>query len=227
VIYAIGMTADFRHRPIETAEAHVCLLQRLVHAGNFESLTYLSSTRVYARSTDTRESAHLRVNPNDLDDLYNLSKLMGESLCLHSGHPLVKVARLSNVIGLRRDPHVFINQLIEEGFRTGRVAFRTTLESRRDYVGIEDVVDLIVRMALSPETGIYNVASGQGISNGEIASALAEQMGFEISVVPDAPVWDFADIDVSRVKAKFAFSPRRFSDYFPAFLHSYRQSRGI
>jgi nucleoside-diphosphate-sugar epimerase len=227
VIYSAGLTADFRHRPLDTVEAHVCLLQRLVRSSNFDSLTYLSSTRVYTGVTDTRESAALRANPNDPGDLYNLSKLMGESLCLHCGRAEnMKVARLSNIVGLRPDPDIFIDQLLEEGDRTGRVVLRTALESKKDYLFIDDAIDLICRIALSDDAGIYNVASGEGVTNGEIARALEQQMGFEVSVALGAPVWDFTSIDVSKAKSRFGFSARAFSDYFPVFLRDYRRKKG-
>lgn len=61
VIYAIGLMADFRSRPLDTVEAHVCLLQRLIRAGNFESLTYLSSTRAYVGAADTAETIRLSI----------------------------------------------------------------------------------------------------------------------------------------------------------------------
>lgn len=223
VVYAIGLTADFRSRPLETVDAHVCLLRRLLETADFDSLTYLSSTRVYAGIADTSEAARLRVNPNDPSDLYNLSKLMGESLCLHGGRPGLKVARLSNIVGLRPDPDMFIDQLLDEGRRTGKVAFRTSLESRKDYLHVEDAVDLIARIALSGNVGIYNVASGEGVTNGEIAQALAAEMGYEVSVIAGAPTWDFTAIDVERAKADFGFSPQAFSDYFPAYLRDYRR----
>jgi nucleoside-diphosphate-sugar epimerase len=223
IIYAIGLTADFRSRPLETVEAHVCLLKRLLETADFESLTYLSSTRVYAGAADTAETARLWVNPNDPSDLYNLSKLMGESLCLHGGRPGLTVARLSNIVGLRTDPDMFIDQLLEEGRRTGGVVFRTSLESRKDYLHIDDAVALIARIALSGNVGIYNVASGEGVTNGEIARALAAEMGFDVSVAPEAPTWEFTAIDMSQAKAHFAFSPQAFSDYFPAYLRDYRR----
>ena len=227
VIYAIGLTADFRSRPLDTVEAHVCVLRRLIQTGNFTSLTYLSSTRVYAGLENTAETASLLVNPNNPGDLYNISKLMGESLCLHGGKPNMKVARLSNVVGLRPDPDIFIDQLLKEGCRTGKVIFRTSLASRKDYLFIDDAVELLTRIALSPETGIYNVASGEATENGEIADALAKEMGFEIAVAPNASTWGFTAIDITKAQTRFQFSPRRFSDYFPAFLQSYRLQKGL
>src|SRR3954470_22708673 len=51
VIYCVGLTADFRSRPLETVDAHVCHLLHVLRDGDFESLVYLSSTRVYRNQT--------------------------------------------------------------------------------------------------------------------------------------------------------------------------------
>lgn len=225
VFYSIGLTADFRTRPLETVEAHVCLLRKLIEKGNFTSLTYLSSTRLYAGASSTAESATLRVNPNESGDLYNISKLMGESLCLHCGRGGFKVARLSNIVGLRPDPDIFIDQLLEEGYRNGHVALRTSLDSQKDYLYIDDAVKLLLRIGLSGERGIFNVASGEGVSNREIAGYLEREMGFKVSVASGAARWDFSAIDVGRVRSLFEFSPQPFSLYFPKFLQTYRQKK--
>ena len=45
-IYCIGLTADFRTRPHETIHAHVSKLQEVLQTTTFDSLVYLSSTRV-------------------------------------------------------------------------------------------------------------------------------------------------------------------------------------
>lgn len=227
VIYAAGLTADFRSRPLDTVEAHVCLLRRLLRQGNFQSLTYLSSTRIYAGATSTLESATLSVNPNVAGDLYNISKLMGESMCLHCGHPKVKISRLSNVVGLRRDPDIFIDQLLQQGLATGKVTLQTSLESKKDYLLVDDAVRLIAQIALSDETGIFNVASGEAVANYQIVEALVTGMGFKIAVAPNAATWDFSEISVEKVKKHFDFSAQQFADYFPGYLLRYRQQKGI
>ena len=226
VIYAIGLTSDFRTRPLDTVEAHVCLLRNLLAHGDFDSLTYLSSTRVYSGAASTREDATLRVNPNDPSDLYNLSKLMGESLCLHGGRP-AKVARLSNLVGLRDTPDSFIDQLLEEGARDGRITLRTALESRKDYLHIDDAVSQIMAIALSEATGIFNVAHGAGVENREVAACVRDVLGYPVSVAPDAPAWAFDDIDVQRTQALVRQPPRPFSEFFPNFLAQYRLHKGI
>src|SRR5215204_2623584 len=56
VIYCIGLTADFRSRPFDTVEAHVCKLLHVLRNCEFDLLLYLSSTRLYnARDNSTTE----------------------------------------------------------------------------------------------------------------------------------------------------------------------------
>ena len=45
VIYAIGLTADFRERPYATVEAHVTLLSRVLQRSGLSQFVLLSSTR--------------------------------------------------------------------------------------------------------------------------------------------------------------------------------------
>jgi nucleoside-diphosphate-sugar epimerase len=225
VIYCIGLTADFRQRPLETVEAHVCVLRRLLAEAQFESLTYLSSTRVYSDAHNTAETASLCVNPNHAGDLYNLSKLMGESLCLHSGRTGMKVARLSNIIGVCFEPHNFITQLLEEGYQRGTITLRTALASQKDYLYIADAVQLLVEIATAEVSGIFNVASGHNTTNQNILELMTQETPFSIEVTPAAPVWDFMPIDVSTVKTLFHFVPRQFADYFPEYLRLYQTTR--
>jgi nucleoside-diphosphate-sugar epimerase len=230
VVYAIGLTADFRSRPLATVEAHVCALRQVLAAGRFDTLTYLSSTRVYAGASSTREDASLRVDPQAASDLYNLSKLMGEALCLHCGHAGMKVARLSNIVGAHgraAGKASFIDQLLEEGLRTGQVHLQTALESAKDYLSIADATDTLARIALSPHCGIFNVASGVGVTNEEIVRLLECRMGWQVSVDKHAPAWGFERIDVSRVQGLFGSEPQPFAAYFCALLRALAPVEGI
>ena len=222
VVYAIGLTADFRRRPLDTVHAHVGVLRRVLEAARFDSLTYLSSTRVYAGAASTSEAAALRVDPNAPGDLYNLSKLLGEALCLHCGHAGMKVARLANIVGAPPPAGPdsgaanFIDALIDAGRRTGQVRLQTSLASSKDYLGIDAATELLARIALSSDTGIFNLASGCNVSNAEIKRLIERETGWAVSVAPDAPTWGFAPIDVSRVTRDFALQPRALSRSFTA-----------
>lgn len=208
VIYAIGVAGDFRLRPIDTVQAHVGVLAALFARADFESLLYLSSTRVYSGAAHGREDAPITVDSTDPSDLYNLSKLMGESLCLHGGRQRVRVARLSNVVTGEDDGDTFVGALRREALG-GRIVLRTAPESAKDYVHVGDVVELLPRIAREGREPIYNVASGVQLSHREWIEALQAATGCAVEVVPGAPLQRFPPIDIARIRHEFGFAPRR------------------
>ena len=109
VIYCAGLTADFREHPFDAVEARdIVYLIEILRSATFDSLLYLSSTRVYAGAAGTGENVRLAVSSLDPDQLYNLSKLTGESVCFATRRGQVRVVRLSNeCTGLTRCPGIF------------------------------------------------------------------------------------------------------------------------
>lgn len=207
VIYAIGVTADFRSRPIDTMQAHVCVLSRVLREAQFDSLLYLSSTRVYSGSDLATEGSTISVNPCHPSDLYNISKLAGESLCLHSGRPKVRVARLSNVVGGddAASPN-FLPSLVREA-RAGLIRLHSSLESSKDYVHIDDVSALLTAIVRDGTHPVYNVASGRPLAHKEIVERLQQLYACRVEVDADAPFQRFPPISIERAMNEFRFSP--------------------
>ena len=175
VIYAIGLTADFRQRPHATAEAHVSLLSQVVQRPGIEHLLLLSSTRVYARSADTRETATLPCLSSDPSDLYNLSKLLGEALVLQDPRQGMKVVRISNVVGPRQPNSTFVGALLEEARVGGLVTIQQTSDTTKDYVALADVLRLLPLIAERGQQRLYNLGSGRNTSHAEVADWLVRQ----------------------------------------------------
>lgn len=205
VIYCIGLTSDFRSRPFDTVRAHVSVLADVLEKATFESLVYLSSTRVYARSASGREAASLAVDVSDPSDLYNLSKLTGESLCRSCNRPNVKVVRLSNVIGSDHQSDNFLFALIREALR-GRIELQSDPDSEKDYILLDDVVSLLPRIAVEGKGWLYNVANGNNIAHRDIVDALVKLTGCEVAVRPGAPQFNFPQIDVAQLRSEFGFA---------------------
>jgi nucleoside-diphosphate-sugar epimerase len=225
VVYAIGLTADFRTRPLDTVEAHICVLRSLLAEADFASLTYLSSTRVYAGNTDTSERADLRVNPHNPSDLYNLSKLAGESLCLHSGRQGIKIARLSNVIGPGQGSDNFVGQLLQEAMAHGHAVMQTAPGARKDYISLDDAAALLLDIARGNHIGVFNVASGEATTGQRIADLIHQVLGLTVQTNPKAPNWDFQPIDTTRVQRDFSFVPQPFAEHFAAFLAGFLEMK--
>lgn len=201
VFYCIGLTANFRTRPFDTVQAHVCILRDFLENARFETFTYLSSTRVYEGASSTSETADLKVSPGDPGHLYNLSKLMGESLC-HARGANARVVRLSNVYGAAMPQQNFLSQVLRESRESGHVRFLTAPSSSKDYVSIQDVVRWLPLIATRGTHAVYNVATGQNISNDRIGELL-EQRGVGVGFSPDAPEWSFPLIDTRRLSEEF------------------------
>lgn len=221
VFYCIGLTANFRERPFDTVEAHVCLLRRVLEQAQFESLTYLSSTRVYEGAAATSEESALQVSPANPGHLYNLSKLMGESLCLASGRN-TRIARLSNVFGCGMR-HSFLAQVLEQAANSGRIQFLTAAASAKDYVSVNDVVRWLPRIALVGTQSIYNLAQGENLSNADL-SLLLQGKDVEISYAADAPEWSFPAIDTRRLAQEFGAAQHRLADEFDALFDSFKDA---
>lgn len=225
VIYTIGLTADFRTRPFDTVTAHVTKLQEILTRTSFDSLVYLSSTRVYSRcdgmATPAAEDAAIPVLSSDFSDLYNLSKLMGESIALASG-PHVKAARLSNVFGPDFESDNFLTSVIRDCVQRGHVELRTSLESAKDYVAVEDVAEILLRLSTGGSHRIYNVASGVNTTHREIVERLSQLTGASVTVADDSPLVTFPTIDISRLRTDLNFTPRCFDEMLPALVASFR-----
>ena len=213
VIYCIGLTGNFRTRPFDTVQAHVGLLAELLQHAKFDSLLYLSSTRVYQGAERTDEDAPLTVLPGAPSYLYNLTKLTGESLCRSCGRDGVRVARLSNVVGAGMDPASgnLIATLLQDS-RTGHVVLQSAAESAKDYIHVEDVLDLLPRIAVEGQSPTYNVASGNQTSHAQWLQWLSASTGCSHMVQSGALPQKFAPIDVQRVKTEFGFVARPIFD---------------
>jgi nucleoside-diphosphate-sugar epimerase len=218
VVDCVGLTGDFRLRPLDTAEAHVGLVGRCLAQLRLDSFLLLSSTRVYARAGATHEDALLPAIPADPSDLYNLTKLAGEALCLADPRPGVRVARLSNVYGAGMPAGTFLGQVLRDGSTTGRVIFRQGPASAKDYVGIAAVVRMLPAIATLGRQRIYNVAAGRNTTHAAIAEHLRDIAGWRTRFAADAPTVRQPTIDTARLDAEFGSTASKLAGDLPALL---------
>lgn len=205
VLDCAGITGDFRTRPFDTVEAHVTRLVPLLRDGQFERYVYVGTTRVYRRSTRTDEDAPIPVVSSDSDDLYDLSKLLGECFALRT-RPEAVVARVSNLYGQDPGAGTFLPQLIREARAVGcagTYGVRQHPDTARDYVSVEDAARWLAAIGLGATHRVYNIASGRNIPNHAITDALATLTGARAVAPADAPCPTLAPIDARRLHAAF------------------------
>ena len=182
VFYCAGLTGDYRTRPFATVEAHVGLLSRILEARRFDRLVYLSSTRVYDASPDAegREDRPLRVDPNDPEHLYELTKLLGENLAVNrsSGHGAV--ARLSYVFDWTPDATGFLSDLLRRAGGSRDLALDSSPDVGRDYIHRDDAVAGLRAILDGGTSGVVNVASGRIVTNAGLAETF-EAAGWRVA----------------------------------------------
>jgi nucleoside-diphosphate-sugar epimerase len=223
VIYCIGLTADFRTKPFDTVDAHVCYLLKILKQYKFDSFLYLSSTRVYGIREDTAyEEDVIHNQPLDFNDLYNISKIMGESICFAAGKDNMRVVRLSNVYGYDSKSENFIFSLIRDALRKKKIVLNATRDSSKDHVSVHDVVRILPEIAVKGKHKIYNVASGENVSAGQIIDRLSSLTGCSVEVAANAERICFPNIYISRIKEEFDFKPSRILNDLERLISEYK-----
>ena len=220
VVYCIGLTADFRSRTFDTVEAHVCKLLDVLRHADFESLLYLSSTRLYGASDSTAEEALIRVSSRDV---YNASKVAGESLVLNCERP-GRVVRISNVYGDDFSSNNFLSTIIRDAITQGKVVLQTSAESAKDYISVDNVVDSLIAIATRGKEQIYNLATGVNVSNAQLAETL-RRLGCTIEYSQSARLVTFPPINTDRLRAEFELQMSNVLDDMPELIEAYRHDQ--
>ncbi len=223
VFYCAGLTGDFEVRPFDTVEAHVTVLSHLLEESSFASLVYLSSTRLYDTSgvAEANESTPLVLDPQNPRHIYDLSKALGESLCLRTGSGRARVARLSNVYGTSPDDGGgFLGDVVRlaaEGVRSPAV-IETSEDAGRDYVALDDVIEALLAIAVRGTKPIYNVAGGTNVTNGELFAAVRRETGVDLSGTPGRESSPGPRIVIDRMAAEFGWRPTQLLEALPALV---------
>jgi nucleoside-diphosphate-sugar epimerase len=211
VIYCIGMTADFRNKPFETIESHICKLSGLLQHGRFKSFTYLSSTRLYINTPysniKVKEDDFVYINSSNATDIFAASKLTGELLALNSGRENIKVVRLSNVFGDDFKSENFVTSVIKEALSKGAVKIYSGPDSAKDYVSISDVCQALYLLSSLEETGVFNLAYGSNTTHAQLLSEIENITGAKMIYVADASTICFTEIDTTKLVNLIRFKP--------------------
>jgi nucleoside-diphosphate-sugar epimerase len=170
VFYCAGLTGDFVDRPFDAVEAHAGLIARILRDARFERLVYLSSTRLYDSlgRAGGREDDVLALDPALPRNVYDLSKALGENLCLTRSDGRAAVARLSNVFDLHPLASGFLSELLARAVKERSIVLEVSPAGGRDYIHVDDAIAGLLALDATTGSGIVNIASGEILTNGEL-----------------------------------------------------------
>lgn len=214
LFYCAGLTADYALRPADTVEAHVGFLSRILKEGRFDSLVYLSSTRLYDGQSAARggaEEGSFVVDPLVNRSLYDLSKMLGENLCRVMGSGRARVARLACVYRDETDADGFLPGLLRQVLAVGRGATLEVDSSpnfERDYVHVDDVVEALIKIAIVGHRDVYNVASGVNVTNARLAQEIESLTGVRLRFSRNDRLPSAVCVDRFRITQELGWRPR-------------------
>ena len=219
VFYCPAAAVEPRQQPHEMLQSRVSLLGLLLQHGQFESLVYLSSTRLYdgAMADTASEDTPLALDPAQPRRLHDLSLALGEALCRHATSGRAHVARLGCVYRDATDADGFLARLLRDvaGISFGqpaRLQVPTTAQRARDYVHLDDALRALLLIAAGGTQPLYNVASGVNVSNRELFARLQALSGCEIVAGQHHMVRPTPRIDTTRMRQEFGWQPRDLLD---------------
>jgi UDP-glucose 4-epimerase len=137
-----------------------------------ERLIYFQTALCYG--TNPLEQPITLAHPIRPDSSYAISKTAGEQYIELSGLDFVSF-RLANVYGPRNvsgPPPTFFQRLSE-----GKPCF--VVDTRRDFVYVDDLVEIVLRALEGTGQGHYHVSSGSDYSIKEMFEAVVDAMGIE------------------------------------------------
>ena len=222
VFYCAGITADFRSRPFETMDAHISTLSNVLEHGQYTNFLYLSSARIYRNASLTTEDVKFTIDPNSPEDLVDVSKLAGESLCLSIDNNKIRILRLSNVFGYDFLSQNFLTEIIKSALIDRKIHLLSSLDSSKDYVDVDSVVNIMVRIAESGENRIYNVSNGYNVSHEEIVLLLRNLTGCSLTVADNAPSVIWPTVNNDRIRQEFNYRPARLTDKLEDLVNAFK-----
>ncbi len=168
-----------------------------------ERLLYFQTALCYG--TTPIEQPITLEHPIRPDSSYAISKTAGEQYIQMSGIDFVSL-RLANVYGPRNlsgPPPTFFQRLSED-----KPVF--VMDTRRDFVYVDDLIEVVVKALGGTGSGHYHVSSGADVSIKEMFDAVTDAMEVELDEeveVKPRPPEDAASIllDPSRTEKDFSW----------------------
>jgi len=213
VYYCIGLTSDYHERPFDTIEAHVSLLARILNKADFTRLVYLSSTRLYdpLGGITATEDSELRFSSTSPRNLYDISKALGENLCLTASGDRACVVRLACVVGSSLRDDGFVPDLLRKVIGRRKLEVDSSPNFARDYIGLDDVARILIRIAQDGKQSLYNLGSGENILNSQLFDLTERLTGCAVSCKSQKHL-EFPTIDINRIRQEFDFEPTPISE---------------
>ena len=224
IIYCIGTSESIKN-PKNALIANLEILSKILTNNKFQTFTYLSSIRVYSKSSKTKETDKITFNHNEKGVYFKSLKLAAESLCLQMNNPKIKIIRLTNVFG-----HYFSNQiyllptLLRQSITKRKISIIINKNSKKNYLNVNDAINVILKIINKSKHQIYNVASDKQISIGQISEKIKKFTNCKVLYKNSNIIFNEPKINIQRIKKEFNFKPEiKFDKEIQKIIRNYKK----
>lgn len=180
VIHLAGITEyhEINNNPDGFREKTINLLQKVMQIKT-KKFIFPSSGKVYGGNTGLIEE----IPPTPTTDLGKVKLACENIVGCRKGENFI--LRLFNVYGEGQKDSFVIPTIINQ-IKTGTVVKLGDIKSGRDYIYIEDVINLLLKVVNTERTEgnyVYNVATGDSVTVREITEYIAETLKKQVEIV--------------------------------------------
>jgi len=224
IIYAIG-NDDALKDSSKSIDANIKIISEIICNNKFKSFTLLSTTRLYLNSKNTSENTLIKINPHKKNNYFNSLKLTAENFCLSQENNKIKIIRLSNLFGNFFENQKFLlPTLIRDSLVKNEIKILINKNSKKNYLYIDDAINVILKIVDKSKYRIYNVASESNIKIGKIAKKIKKITNCKIKYLNQSIKIDEPKININRIKKEFKFkSTCKIEDKIESILHNYKK----
>ena len=152
------------------------------------------------------EKNNILINPDNINYYYNILKVASESLILNLNKNII-VLRLSNVFGNNFNSPLLLPTLIRDAIQKSKINISINVNSTKDYIAIDDVINLIFKIQKKNKFRIYNVASGKNIALKKIIQIIKRKTNCKVFTKNQNISIKEPIISISRIKNEYNFKP--------------------
>jgi nucleoside-diphosphate-sugar epimerase len=120
----------------------------------------LSTSKVYAPTINL--STYTEITPVQPFDHYGNNKLITEMKLLGQYADKLTILRGSNIFGFEYGRNSFMGYCMSQLVNEGKITLTINPDVRRDFLYVEDAIDIINRVCEVKPLGIFNLSSGVG-----------------------------------------------------------------
>lgn len=180
---------------------NVLTTQLICHLFKSARLVFVSSIAVYGVHRDIIDENSSFINPS----IYGLAKLAGEFIV--SSHGSFSIIRFTNLYGFGMIPKSFIPTIIHDATQKKDITLKDK-ERMHDYLSVQDAANLCIKAGTSKVNGTYLGATGQSISNLEVAEIIQRLTGCNLNFQETDHSYSYF-FNSDKIKKTFNWNPER------------------